>query len=729
MMLLDLFSNEGIPAILQSDNGGEFVSTIIRNLMPKLGIKLINGSPYSPTTQGQVERFNRTLKFLLRKEIQIEISNNNFTVVEDWANILIERVIDSYRHKVHRSLARTPWELYKNRTSPHPIKSITPLETISSAEIEECCSFPNLGLDSCNSSVHVITKEAIRKHLDVRERFNISTLTQTRKVQMENYRKFRKNDDKLNFKLGTIAFMKNPLISRFRKKKNFLETTNIKVKILRQHFASDQYQVEYINSKGVLKQTWVHQTELFVANTINPGNTDNYAGETNTIKLTIQDYIKLLTNFEQHIAEKWCNSRKMKYKLVGEIQEDDKDHFSELDSRQSREGIFNSLQYYGKLLFEILDSLFCQFCTHSFSMEYDHDSSKIEYVLRYLANKGFTEHLGFIQHWYRSRKSDDEGKNFRKIQELRNPSTRHQCEQCIFTEICTHDCCLKLLSYTYHQKVKAVNYDDNNNKPSILCKRSRDISPTNIFDNEDDYVLSDEQECHIEEAQLPLDNDDESIYKQASLKSTDKLENSRGKRLKIESYGGELYFQGEDLFKPITFRWRQRINQEILCLKIKLEDPTEFSKTTYLKLNNCIPKKKVSIIPDGNCLYRAISWWLTCVEDSHGLIRTKLVEFMKTSSPCEKYVKNKTNQTIQEYVTQNNTMMSTVWGSDVELFSIAIWLQTDVFVYINGSWNKYSFKGFNPKKGRNISSNQAIYLGNEAAHYEPIITVIRKYVS
>ena len=102
---------------------------------------------------------------------------------------------------------------------------------------------------------------------------------------------------------------------------------------------------------------------------------------------------------------------------------------------------------------------------------------------------------------------------------------------------------------------------------------------------------------------------------------------------------------------------------------------------------------------------------------------------MKTSSPCEKYVKNKTNQTIQKYVTQNNTMMSTVWGSDVELLSIAIWLQTDVFVYINGSWNKYSFKGFNPEKGRNISSNQAIYLGNEAAHYEPIITVIRKYVS
>ena len=45
-LLSQLFSSEGNPKILQSDNGGEFVSTLIRNLMPKLGIRLVNGSPY-----------------------------------------------------------------------------------------------------------------------------------------------------------------------------------------------------------------------------------------------------------------------------------------------------------------------------------------------------------------------------------------------------------------------------------------------------------------------------------------------------------------------------------------------------------------------------------------------------------------------------------------------------------------------------------------------------------
>ena len=230
ILLCELFLNEGVPAILQSDNGGEFVSTIIRNLMPKLGIKLINGSPYTPTSQGQVERFNRTIKSLLQKEIQIEISKNNFIVVEDWANNLLPRIIDTYRHTIHRSLSRTPWELYNNRTSPHPLKTNTQsLQSIFTAEIEECCQFPNTHLDYSPSSIDLGLKDAIRAYSDVKGKLNITTLTQTRKVQIENFRRFKRKVD-VNFEFGTIAYMKNPTVSRHRKKKNFLEPMNLKLR-------------------------------------------------------------------------------------------------------------------------------------------------------------------------------------------------------------------------------------------------------------------------------------------------------------------------------------------------------------------------------------------------------------------------------------------------------------------------------------------------------------------
>ena len=151
--------------------------------MPKLGIKLLNGSPYSPTTQGQIERFNKTFKNLLRKEIQIELSKKNFQMIEDWANVLIPRVVDFYLHKVHRSLSRTPWESYKNRTSPHP-KAILSLESITSQEIEMCCMFPNPELISLDTRFDIYyLKGAIRQNADNRDRLEIETLTQTRKIK------------------------------------------------------------------------------------------------------------------------------------------------------------------------------------------------------------------------------------------------------------------------------------------------------------------------------------------------------------------------------------------------------------------------------------------------------------------------------------------------------------------------------------------------------------------
>ena len=214
-LLLQLFLSEGIPKILQSDNGGEFVSNLIRNLMPKLGIKLLNGSPYSPTTQGQIERFNKTFKNLLRKEIQIELSKKNFQMIEDWANVLIPRVVDFYLHKVHRSLSRTPWELYKNRTSPHP-KAILSLESITSQEIEMCCMSELISLDT-HFDIYDL-KDTIRQNADNRDILEIETLTQTRKIQVENYKQITGKINDVQFEVGDIALMRNPFLKSGKRK-------------------------------------------------------------------------------------------------------------------------------------------------------------------------------------------------------------------------------------------------------------------------------------------------------------------------------------------------------------------------------------------------------------------------------------------------------------------------------------------------------------------------------
>ena len=67
------YHREGSWKIFHSDNGGEFIAnevqTFIRTVMKA---QIVHGAPYRPQTQGQIERFNRTLKFKIRKYLEPE---------------------------------------------------------------------------------------------------------------------------------------------------------------------------------------------------------------------------------------------------------------------------------------------------------------------------------------------------------------------------------------------------------------------------------------------------------------------------------------------------------------------------------------------------------------------------------------------------------------------------------------------------------------------------------
>lgn len=69
--LYNLFSEHGPPKYLQSDNGGEFVNAVIKDLAVKWNIELKNGKAYNPREQGKVERFNGTFAELLSKQMHM----------------------------------------------------------------------------------------------------------------------------------------------------------------------------------------------------------------------------------------------------------------------------------------------------------------------------------------------------------------------------------------------------------------------------------------------------------------------------------------------------------------------------------------------------------------------------------------------------------------------------------------------------------------------------------
>ena len=65
--LVQVFARLGIPHELLTDQGSNFTSGLMKELLRMLGIKHLKTSPYHPQSDGMVERFNGTLKTMLRK--------------------------------------------------------------------------------------------------------------------------------------------------------------------------------------------------------------------------------------------------------------------------------------------------------------------------------------------------------------------------------------------------------------------------------------------------------------------------------------------------------------------------------------------------------------------------------------------------------------------------------------------------------------------------------------
>lgn len=65
-ILMKIYTTFGAPAILHSDNGREFVNSVINELDIMWGdVKIVHGKPRHSQSQGSVERANRDLEDML----------------------------------------------------------------------------------------------------------------------------------------------------------------------------------------------------------------------------------------------------------------------------------------------------------------------------------------------------------------------------------------------------------------------------------------------------------------------------------------------------------------------------------------------------------------------------------------------------------------------------------------------------------------------------------------
>ena len=101
--IMDILWNEGFPTIFQTDNGGEFVE--ISKELSDRGITVRKGRSYKPSSQGQVERTNRTLKQAFYMDF---LASENY----HWVGGLPEKVY-AYNTMVHSAIRKTPYEIHR----------------------------------------------------------------------------------------------------------------------------------------------------------------------------------------------------------------------------------------------------------------------------------------------------------------------------------------------------------------------------------------------------------------------------------------------------------------------------------------------------------------------------------------------------------------------------------------------------------------------------------------
>jgi len=100
--LVTVFCRVGVPREILTDQGANFMSSLLAEVYKLLNVKSIRTSPYHPQTDGLVERFNQTLKGMIRKVAKKD--------GKDWDQLL-PYLLFAYRKVSQASTGFSPIEL------------------------------------------------------------------------------------------------------------------------------------------------------------------------------------------------------------------------------------------------------------------------------------------------------------------------------------------------------------------------------------------------------------------------------------------------------------------------------------------------------------------------------------------------------------------------------------------------------------------------------------------
>ncbi|XP_069995401.1 uncharacterized protein [Penaeus vannamei] len=125
--MVEIFCRIGIPRQVLSDRGTQFTSAMMEEVLRLLSIKGLKTTPYHPMCNGLCERFNGTLKKMLKRMAAEQ--------PKEWPRYLAP-LLFAYREVPQSSLKFSPFELVYGRTVRGPLQILRELWDDSGVDIE-----------------------------------------------------------------------------------------------------------------------------------------------------------------------------------------------------------------------------------------------------------------------------------------------------------------------------------------------------------------------------------------------------------------------------------------------------------------------------------------------------------------------------------------------------------------------------------------------------------------
>ena len=125
--LFTIFSRVGVPQEILTDLGTQFTSEVMQEIGRLLSINQLHTTPYHPICNGLVERFNGTMKRMLRRMCAERR--------KDWDRYL-PALVFAYREAPQESLGFSPFELLYGRTVRGPFTILRELWVADASEEE-----------------------------------------------------------------------------------------------------------------------------------------------------------------------------------------------------------------------------------------------------------------------------------------------------------------------------------------------------------------------------------------------------------------------------------------------------------------------------------------------------------------------------------------------------------------------------------------------------------------